>query len=219
MKIAIMQPYFIPYLGYFRLFSETDLFVVYDCVQFPRGSRQSWVHRNRFSNTAGGLGWITLPIKKCPQQTLIKNLEFRNDAAELWHTRTAKYPHIFAELSDNDLAEYINELNGSPLDYITRGLEIICRKLDLHFNIFFSSDMEIPRKYKGKDRLIAICRELNAREYLNAPGGRAIYKKQDFLEHGINLQFLPEFEGDTRSVFERLVFEDREDLKEELKIR
>lgn len=56
MKIAAMQPYYYPYAGYFRLFAATDLFVIYDCVQWNRRGR---VHRY-MANT----GWITLPIKK-----------------------------------------------------------------------------------------------------------------------------------------------------------
>jgi hypothetical protein len=60
---AIMQPYFLPYAGYFRLFAATDLFVVYECVQFPR---RGWVHRNQLVNTAGAERWLTLPLEKVP---------------------------------------------------------------------------------------------------------------------------------------------------------
>ena len=58
--VAIMQPYFAPYAGYFRLLATTDLFVVYDCVQFPR---RGWVHRNQLPDAAGKLDWLTLPLE------------------------------------------------------------------------------------------------------------------------------------------------------------
>ena len=75
--IAIMQPYFIPYAGYFRLFAASDLFVIYDCVQFPR---QGWVHRNRLVDTSGKERWLTLPLAKAPQQVLIRDLRFAPNA-------------------------------------------------------------------------------------------------------------------------------------------
>jgi WbqC-like protein family len=65
LTVAIMQPYFLPYAGYSRLFAATDLFVVYDCVQFPR---RGWVHRNRLVNTAGAERSSlpgTLPVLAC----------------------------------------------------------------------------------------------------------------------------------------------------------
>src|SRR5437016_2188558 len=66
--VAIMQPYFLPYAGYFRLFAASDLFVIYDCVQFPR---RGWVHRNRLTDARGLERWLTLPLEKAPQHVLI----------------------------------------------------------------------------------------------------------------------------------------------------
>jgi len=78
--VAIMQPYFIPYAGYFRLFAASDLFVVYDCVQFPR---RGWVHRNRLVDRNGALRWLTLPLRSAPQDVLIRDLQFASDAQML----------------------------------------------------------------------------------------------------------------------------------------
>src|SRR5262244_1544533 len=75
--VAIMQPYFVPYAGYFRLYAASDLFVVYDCVQFPR---RGWVHRNRLVDRTGALRWLTLPLAKAPRDILIRDLRFTSDA-------------------------------------------------------------------------------------------------------------------------------------------
>src|SRR3990167_6427798 len=74
--VAIMQPYFVPYLGYFRLFSQTDLFVIYDCVQFPR---RGYVHRNQVPDQNGTPQWLTLPLEKCDQKTAILDLQWRSE--------------------------------------------------------------------------------------------------------------------------------------------
>lgn len=71
MKIAVMQPYHYPYAGYFRLFAASDLFVIYDDVQFNRRGR---VHRYQKNDK-----WITLPIKKTDRDTTrIMDLEWRD---------------------------------------------------------------------------------------------------------------------------------------------
>src|SRR3982074_2309631 len=77
--VAIMQPYFLPCAGYFRLFAASDLFVVYDCVQFPR---RGWVHRNRFVDASGATRWLTLPLARAPGDALIRHLKFPADAAQ-----------------------------------------------------------------------------------------------------------------------------------------
>lgn len=69
MRLAINQPYYNPYAGYFRLFAAADVFVFYDDVQFIKGG---WIHRNKLRGK-----WDTLPIKKPHLGTLIKDLEWR----------------------------------------------------------------------------------------------------------------------------------------------
>src|SRR5260221_7894339 len=84
-----MQPYFVPYAGYFRLLAATDLFVVYDCVQFPR---RGWVHRNRLPDATGELRWLTLPLERAPQETLISELRFRSDARAALLEQFPRFP-------------------------------------------------------------------------------------------------------------------------------
>ena len=71
--VAVMQPYFMPYAGYFRLFAAADLVAIFDCVQFPR---RGWVHRNRLPGRNGETQWLTLPLQKATTGTQINNLKF-----------------------------------------------------------------------------------------------------------------------------------------------
>src|SRR3954468_7197414 len=87
--IAIMQPCFIPDAGYFRLLPASDLFVVYDCVQFPR---RGWVHRNKLVDRSGAARWLTLPLEKAPQEVAIRDLRFPADAAERLAERLQQFP-------------------------------------------------------------------------------------------------------------------------------
>ena len=87
LKIAVMQPYFFPYLGYLRLLRDVDYCCLND-VQFPR---RGWVHRNRVTNNNGELDWLTLPIQKCERNTLIKDLEFKQNYEQWNESYVTKY--------------------------------------------------------------------------------------------------------------------------------
>ncbi|WP_444430711.1 WbqC family protein [Rhodobacter capsulatus] len=77
--VAVMQPYFFPYGGYYRLLAAADVFVILDCVQFPRRGR---VHR---SSLPGAGRWITLPLEPAPRDSLISAMRLAPDAAgRLW---------------------------------------------------------------------------------------------------------------------------------------
>ena len=92
--VAIMQPYFCPYAGYFRLFAASDLFVLYDCVQFPR---RGWVHRNRLPDASGVDRWLTLPIERAPRSVLIRDLAFPPRAVKVFADRLASFPIVARE--------------------------------------------------------------------------------------------------------------------------
>src|SRR5438105_14372105 len=84
-----MQPYFLPYAGYFRLLQATDLFVVYDCVQF---TRRGWIHRNKLTNFQNEDVWFTLPLAKAAQDIKINELAFVNDAENRMLEQINKFP-------------------------------------------------------------------------------------------------------------------------------
>src|SRR5262245_8911697 len=115
LTVAIMQPYFLPYAGYFRLFAATDLFVIYDCVQFPR---RGWVHRNRLVDHSGNERWLTLPLQPAPQTALIRDLRFPANVADLFAARLRAFP-LTAQVSGSEhLLAAVREVGGYPIAYI-----------------------------------------------------------------------------------------------------
>ena len=181
--VAIMQPYFLPYAGYFRLFAATDLFVIYDCVQFPR---RGWVHRNRLVDASGKERWLTLPLTKVPQQTLIRDLRFSPDAADVLARRLRSFTVLAqAPPSAGPIMEALRDAGGTPVAYIERLLHRVVTYLDLPWNVVRSSSLDVPPSFRGQDRIIEIARRLGARAYVNAPGGRALYERDAFARAGI----------------------------------
>jgi hypothetical protein len=189
-RIAVMQPYFFPYAGYFRLFTQVDEFVLLDSVQFPRSGR---VHR---TETAPG-SWLALPLARQPLATLIRELEFRPAARGEFDRRLAALPWLASARGDaaEQLREYLHAPLAGVVDYLEDGLRLVNRMLGVDTPIVRSSSLSIAPELRGQDRILAIAAARGARSYLNSPGGRALYQPEDFAAAGLALEFLPDYTG------------------------
>lgn len=207
MKVAIMQPYFFPYAGYFRLFAAADLFVVLDCVQFPR---RGWVHRNQLTDHSGQKQWLTLPLQKADRDsTRICDLRFPEDALESLETQFRKFPAI-GEVRKNrpDLYAALTHLTQSPTEYLCETLAWQTAVLGISRPMLRSSTLPIDPRLRAQDRIIAIAKHVGATDYINAPGGRELYEGSGFDAAGLALHFLSGYEGSFDSMLARLAREE-----------
>lgn len=212
--IAVMQPYFLPYAGYFRLFAMTDLFVVFDCVQFPR---RGWVHRNRLRDRQGAPRWLTLPLAPAPREVAIRDLRYRPDGAAEMTAQTRRFPLFDAPAAAAaPLAHAASTPDALPVDHLCTTLGLACRALGLPFNVVRSSTLGIDPALRGGERIVAIAATLGAKRYLNPPGGRALYDPAEFRRHGLRLQFLPPYEGPVDSILQRLHDDGGDRLRREI---
>ncbi len=212
--VAIMQPYFLPYAGYFRLIAQSDLFVIYDCVQFPR---RGWVHRNKLHDANGAEQWLTMPLQAAPQDVLIRDLEFPPGAPAIMAERLR--PFRLDQGGPADLAPLLDRLRrpeGDPAAYIADLLAAVCGYLGLPWNPVRSTSLDVPPSFRGQDRILEIARRLGAERYLNAPGGRELYDAAAFAEAGMTLSFLPPYTGPSMSILERMLTEDRQALSKDV---
>ena len=216
LTIAIMQPYFLPYAGYFRLFAASDLFVIYDCVQFPR---RGWVHRNRLMDSSGNSRWLTLPLQRAPQSVLIRDLEFPADARETFAARLRPFP-LTAKCPANaaPVLEAMRDVGGRPVDYLERLLKRVVDTLGLPWNVVRSTALAIPESLHGQDRILEIVKRLGARRYVNASGGRSLYDCKAFEAIGIELEFLADYDGPSDSILTRILTENRNDIAAQIRI-
>lgn len=114
--VAIMQPYFVPYAGYFRLLVGSDLFVIYDCVQF---ARRGWLHRNKLRTATGEADWLNVPLEKAPRDVLIRDLRFRPGAEAEMTAQMRRFPALTAPPAHaRPLVDAIRAAHGNPVDYI-----------------------------------------------------------------------------------------------------
>lgn len=210
--VAIMQPYFVPYAGYFRLLAASDLFVVYDCVQFPR---RGWVHRNKLLDGSGAARWLTLPIEKAAQEVLIKDLRFPPGADAILAERLR--PFGLNAPADHPVLAALRDVSDTPSLYLERLLAAVAGHCGLPWNVVRSSTLALPDHLHGQARILEIARRLRARRYVNAPGGRSLYDSHAFEAAGIELRFLGDYPGPRISILQRILQTGPEDLADEIR--
>jgi len=190
MRLALMQPYFLPYLGYWQLLVAADRFVIYDNVNYIKGG---WINRNRVL-ISGAPGFITVPLQQATPHKLI--LETTVAAGPHWQDKMCKTLEncyrrapYFAE--SFPLLEKIIRYDESNLAaYLTHQLTAVASHLDLPAKISLASDTHPRGKASGQARVLEICAREGAHRYLNSAGGVDLYDAEVFRSHGIELQFL-----------------------------
>lgn len=190
-----MQPYFAPYAGYFRLLNNVDIFVIFDNCQFPR---RGWIHRNKLLTREGSPEWLTLPLEYAPQEARIKDLRFAPDASERMQAYSRRFPAL--RRLPEDVRDAVFDVRGWFYYYTVKLLIRCARHLNVKVpKLMYASEIPLQRDLKGQDRILALCGELGATQYLNAPGGKALYQPEAFAAEGIELQFLSDWDGPMES--------------------
>lgn len=192
MKIGIMQPYFFPYLGYISLIKHTDEFMLFDPVQFIR---HGWIERNRILKPETGWQYISVPLQKHSQTTLIQDIKIDNSMqwqeklmAQLAHykKRSPFYKQTI-DVIKAGLAEKTDSI--TKLNYNT--LQATCQYLDIPFNcsIFSERDIKIEPVNAPDEWALNICKALKYAEYWNPPGGMEFFDEAKYAKAGIKLVF------------------------------
>jgi hypothetical protein len=190
-KVAIMQPYFLPYVGYFHLINSVDEFVIYDNIQY---TKKGWINRNRIL-VNGKDKIITLPIKKDSDYLDVKDRfladSWEQDKKKLLNIIKQSYqksPHfnvIFPIIQDCIITSESN-----LFEFILNSLRLLNSYLDISTKITISSTLNIDHSLKSRDKVIAICKNLDAHTYINAIGGQELYNVEDFKKEGLDLMFV-----------------------------
>lgn len=197
MKLAIMQPYFLPYIGYFQLIANADAFVIYDNIKY---TRKGWINRNRrLQNGADAM--FSLPLKKASDSLDVveRALSPEFDPGALLNQFKGSYaraPH-FAEVFPL-LERIVRHDETNLFRYIHHSIVEMCAYLGIETKIIVSSTIDIDHKLKSQDKVIALCRALGADTYVNPGGGFDLYDRDTFAAHGIDLQFMRSLPFDYR---------------------
>lgn len=193
-RVAVMQPYFLPYLGYWRLIAAVDTFVLYDDVAYIRGG---WINRNRMGDPQAP-AWLTLPVSTASPHRRINEIDLVPDRG--WRRKVINHVrHTYARAPQGRAVMPIFETllggaQGNLSDFLTYSIRSLAKHLRVRVELLRSSELPLPPGLRGQDRVIAVCRELDATEYVNLSGGRELYEHHAFRRHGLELSFLPSLE-------------------------
>lgn len=190
MKLGIMQPYFLPYIGYWQLLNAVDRYVIYDDVNFIKGG---WINRNRILQT-GVPAYINVPMIGASSFKRINEIRVNRDPrvmGKLLKTVEQNYRKAPSFESVMPLMEAICWFEGDNLaEFLANSLRVVCGYLGITTTLVMSSQIEKDTSLRAQDKVIDICRGQGATEYFNAIGGQALYDQASFARFGIRLQFL-----------------------------
>jgi len=189
MKVACMQPYFLPYIGYFQLISAVDKFVVYDNIKY---TKKGWINRNRF--LVNGLEAVfSLPLKKDSDslnvnQRYLADSFVPEDLLNRFKEAYRKAPEFSSVMPL--LGDIIYHPSTNLFEFIFSSIRLICNFLEIKTQLVISSSITCNHSLKSAERVQATCNSFGADTYINPVGGMDLYKKADFAENGINLKFI-----------------------------
>ena len=224
-----MQPYMFPYIGYWQLMNEVDLFVIYDDVNFIK---RGWINRNNILEN-GEASLFSMPLSGASQNKKINEIPFFE--LRKWSHKFlnqlkksyAKAPY-FKEIEEL-LQEIFNENyteSTSIADLFIKHVELIAQYLEIDIELSTSSKAFNNSMLKGQSRIIDICSLVSAQKYINPIGGKELYTTEAFEEENIELSFMQskpfeykQFDNEFvpwLSILDVLMFNSKEEVKHQL---
>jgi len=189
MKLAAMQPYFLPYVGYFQLIAAVDEWIIYDNIKY---TKKGWINRNRLLQNGKDVKF-GLPLKSASDFITIGQREL---AAEF---DKRKFLNLFAEAYRRApqfeptfglLEQIIHFKDRNLFGFLHHSIASLCNFLSIPTRITVSSTVPINHDLAGQDKVLAFCRHKQATQYINAIGGVELYSREDFRAQQVDLRFL-----------------------------
>jgi hypothetical protein len=191
LKMAIMQPYFMPYIGYFQLINAVDEFVIYDNIKY---TKKGWINRNRIL-VDGKDFYVTIPLRRDSDYLDVRDRHLAEtwpvDRVKLLNRITtvyAKAPYFqsaYAVIEKSILHE-----NDNLFHFILNSLLLINEYLEIRTPVLVSSAIPIDHELRSESKVMEICRARKADAYFNPIGGVNLYSWENFKDAGIDLFFL-----------------------------
>lgn len=183
-----MQPYFVPYLGYFQLIEKCNSFVIYDDVQY---TKKGWINRNRLRDE--NLEWtVSMSLSKSPEKVLIKekSISPTYDPGAILARIHSGYRRSEFYSENIELIEALVTPNSSSLfSHLKNSIQLTLDYLDIETELLTSSEVTPTSKLKGQEKIFALAKHLGVSSYLNPISGRNLYRTKDFSSRSMNLHF------------------------------
>lgn len=191
MIVAIHQPEFCPWLGFFHKMYLSDTFVFLDSVQFEKNN---WQNRNRIM-LSGKPGWLTMPIKKHLLDTKIKDIEIDWQSGNVVknHLNSIRFNYCKCKFF-NELFPFLEELYSKHPKYLANFnlefIKFISLKLGINKKLVLASELGLLADLKGGTEVtLNIVKKLKGDVYLSGSGAKTYLIPERYLEENILLKF------------------------------
>jgi hypothetical protein len=200
-----MQPYFLPYIGYFQLINYADIFVVYDDIQF---TKKGWINRNSIP-TKSGVFNFTIPCKASGEKSLVveKSISPDFDRRKFLNRLLAELKNSINPTKNGEelLTRIIMYEESNLFRYIFHSITNIASYLNLgNDKLLISSTLGDFTHLRSQERVLAICKALNASKYINPISGSHLYRSDVFERENIELKMfepqLPQIENQEKTL-------------------
>ncbi len=189
-KVAVIQSNYVPWVGYFAIMAEVDLFVVYECVQY---TKNDWRNRNQIQSPDGCFKWLTIPVRQYSSTQPFMETRVSSSAWALSHLKTLN--HYFSHTKgwnkwSNELEllyktaqkmTHLFEINRLFLDWVINKLHLTAQVVYLD---------SYPEFSNRNERLISILHHFDATHYLSGPSAKDYIDVEKFEIAKINLEFV-----------------------------
>lgn len=228
MRMAIMQPYFFPYIGYFQLMNAVDEFVIYNNIKY---TKKGWINRNRIL-VNGKNAYITLPLKKDSDYLDVRDRYL----AEIWSFKRNKMLNKIIESYRKSpnfdfvcpmIEKCIMFKEYNLFKFVLNSLNLTKEYLGIRTSFLIASTIPIDHELKAEKKVVEICKARKVNMYLNPFGGIKLYTKDNFTDEGIDIRFLKtndiiykQFNNDfvpSLSIIDVMMFNSKEQINEMLK--
>lgn len=189
-RLAIMQPYFFPYIGYWQLMHAVDRFMIYDDVSYIR---HGWINRNRILINACP-AYIIVPLHRASSNKRICDIDVHPASGwrdrlikklEITYRRAPGYPEVFPVIE-----RLIRHEAEKLSDYLAHQLRTLAAFMGIATEFVTSSRRHDDEHLSGQDRVLEICKREGADTYINLQGGQVLYDPRFFRSAGVDLRFL-----------------------------
>lgn len=184
-----MQPYLLPYIGYFQLINAVDLFIVYDNIKY---TKKGWINRNRFLQNGSDV-LFSVPLMKDSDFLDVRDRSLapdfnRDKLLNQFREAYRRAPYFEPAFAVFEKVMASPEMN--LFSFLLASLGEVCRYLEIETPVAISSGIAIDHSLQGKEKVMALCRAVRADTYINLIGGQDLYSKPEFAAQGIELLFL-----------------------------
>ena len=189
MRLAIMQPYFFPYIGYFQLIATVDLFIVYDNIKY---TKKGWISRNRMLQN-GEAVTFSLSLKRGSDYLNVGERELAADfdRESLLNRIKSAYRRAPYFAQTFPLVEQVVRYEDTNLfRFLHHSIVRTSEHLRIATDVRISSDIAIDHGLRNQDKVLALCKAVGAGTYVNTIGGTDLYSKETFREKGFDLKFI-----------------------------